>query len=330
MGTKMIGVEIGSDTAKLVVCSGGQLQTMAVERLPDNLVREGRVTAPEAMSNFLKDMRRQYRLPGGPAALVLPPQAVIAHVVSLPLMSAQELALNLPFEFRDFVGQEGGKYHYDYAVMHTVPGEANAPGKLELFAAAVKKSLIDEYYAMLHRAGLTLKIAVPAEMAWLNLVRLASREPKELCIVDIGHTSTHVYIYANGRFIMGKGIEIGGQMLDEVIASEAKVDSHVARTYKESNMNNVLALEGCSSVYNSLAVEIMKAVNFYGYDTPNSNLQDIYYCGGTSLVEPLRLSILKNMGLTLHHISRLVPGADETDDDVLFCGLAAGAAVQRQ
>lgn len=330
MGSKIIGIEIGSDTAKLVVCSSGQVHTMAVERLPENLVHEGRITAPDAMSGFLKEMRAKYRLPGGTAALVLPPRAVIAHSLTLPMMTAQELSLNLPFEFRDFVGQDGSKYQYDYALM-SIPEEAGGdPQRLDLFAAAVKKELIDEYYAMFKHAGFTLKIAIPSEMAWLNLVRRAQHEPNELCIVDIGHVSTHVYIYADGRFIMGKEIEIGGQQLDEAIASETKVDSHLARTYKESNLNNVLSMECCASIYNALAVEIMKAVNFYGYDSPQSNLQDLYYCGGPSQIEPLRLAILKNTGLTMHHINRLVPGVDETDDSVLCCALAAGAAVQQQ
>lgn len=328
MGSKMIGVEIGNDTAKMAVWNGGRIQTLAARQMPDNLVREGRITAPDALAAFLKDMRRDFRIPSGDAALVLPPQAVIAHTVVLPAMSPAQLALNLHFEFRDYVGQEGAKYSYDYALMNTTNDADGQPVQYELFAAAVRKELIDSYYEMFRRAGLKLKVAVPPEMAWLNLVRRAKTEPRELCIVDLGHTVTQVDIYADGRFMMGKEIEIGGQLLDETIASSSKVDSHVARTYKESDMNGVLSGDDLSALYNNLAIEILKAVNFYGYDTPNSNLQDLYYCGGMANIEPLRLAILKTTDLTMHHISRLLPGTDENDENVLRCALAAGAAAQ--
>ena len=88
---KMIGIEIGSDTLKLAVCIGDAVAEMAVKRLPENLIREGRVTAPTALTNFIKDMLKEHGLRPGPCAFILPPQVVIAHHVTMPLMSEQEL-----------------------------------------------------------------------------------------------------------------------------------------------------------------------------------------------------------------------------------------------
>ena len=120
MAGKTIGVEIGNDTIKLVVTNGSKVQSMAVKRLPENMVVDGKVTSPDAMSTFIKDMRKEYNIPGGNAALVLPRGAVITNNIDMPPMSDSELVLNLPFEFRDYVGQDGAKFQYDYAVMNTV------------------------------------------------------------------------------------------------------------------------------------------------------------------------------------------------------------------
>ena len=60
----------------------------------------------------------------------------------------------------------------------------------------------------------------------------------------------------------------------------------------------------------------------------NKALSDIYYCGGSSVIEPLRNAILKATGLTMHHIHRLIPGK-VVGDQALSCALAAGAAVQK-
>lgn len=321
----MIGVEIGSNTLKLVVCSGGVVKKAAVERMPEDLVREGKVTAPAAMVEFLKTMLKEHGIRPGPCALVLPSQLVIAHRVTMPLMSESELMLNLPFEFRDFVGKDGAKYSYDYSVMDV------RDNVMELYAAAVRKDVVEDYYSIFKKAGMTLKIAIPAEMAWLNLVSQANSLPRKLCIVDVGHNLTRVSIFADGNFVMGKTIEMAGALVDETIAAEQQVDSYVARTRKEANMNKVLSSDYCQEAYQALAIEVMKTVNFFSYTdtTEGGRLEHLYYCGGSSVIEPLRTALLKSTGMTLHHVYRLVNMGDNASDLALYCALAAGAAVQQ-
>ena len=324
MSSRMIGVEIGSSTLKLAVYSGGGFKTLAVKRMPEDLVREGRVTAPAAMSAFIREMRREFGVPSGTCALVIPSQLVIGHHVTMPVMEEKELQLNLPFEFRDFVGKDGAKYDYDYSVLSV------SEGSMDLYAAAVPRDIMEEYYGILKKAGLTMKIAIPAEMAWTNLVNLAKDEPKKLCIVDVGHNFTRVNIFADGSFVMGKEIEMGGALLDEAIAQQEQVDPYAARTRKEADLNKILSDDICIDAYQALAIEIMRAVNFYAYSNPQegAELNDLYYCGGSSVIEPLRTALMKATGLTLHHISRLLPGTT-VGDQALSCALAAGAAVQK-
>ena len=325
MASRMIGVEIGSNTLKLVVCSGGVVKKAAVERMPEDLVREGKVTAPAAMVEFLKTMLRENGIRPGPCALVLPSQLVIAHRVTMPVMSHNELMLNLPFEFRDFVGKDGAKYDYDYSVMDV------KDNVMELYAAAVRKDVVEDYYSIFKKAGMTLKLAIPAEMAWLNLVSQAQNLPNKLCIVDVGHNLTRVSIFANGNFVMGKTIEMAGALVDETIAAEQQVDAYVARTRKEANMNKVLSSDYCQDSYQALAIEVMKTVNFFSYTdtTEGGKLEHLYYCGGSSVIEPLRTALLKSTGMTLHHVYRLVNMGDNASDLALYCALAAGAAVQQ-
>lgn len=326
MASKMIGIEIGSDTLKLAVVSGGLVKAMAVERMPENLVREGKVTAPAAMSAFLKQMCKKHGIHGSKCALVLPSQLVISHRVSMPVMSEQELKLNLPFEFRDFVGKDSAKYTYDYIVTDV------QEDVMELYACAVRQDVVESYYSILKKGGLTLKLAMPVEMAWQNLVVRATNEPKQICIVDVGHNITRVGIYVNGKFSMGREIEMGGQMLDETIAERQKVDPYVARIRKEANMDKVLAADYCNDVYNALAMEVAKIVAFYSYseNPEGAKLRDVYCCGGGFSIEGLRTAVIKNTELTMHHIKRLVPLGDVNYELTQYCALAAGAAMQSQ
>ena len=325
MAHRMIGVEIGSNTMKMAVSIGGVIKQMAVEKMPEDLVREGRPTSAAAMTDFIKTMLKNNGIRGGSAALVLPSQVVIAHHVSMPLMSETELKLNLPFEFRDFVGKDGAKYDYDYSVVGV------NDGVMDLYAAAVRKDVVEEFYSIFKKAGLTLKIAIPAEMAWLNLISQGKNLPNKLCLVDVGHNSTRVNIFVNGNFVMGKDIEMAGALIDETIAADQKVDAYVARTRKEANMNKILSAEFVNDAYQALAIEVMKIVNYYSYtDTAEGGrLEHLYYCGGSSVIEPLRTALLKATGMTLHHVYRMVNMDETVSDMALYCALAAGAAVQQ-
>ncbi len=324
MASKMIGVEFGSSTVKLAVCAGSVVKQMAVARMPEDLVREGRMTSPAAMTTFLKNMMKEHGIRGGNCAMVLPSQLVLSHRVTMPAMSEKELMLNLPFEFRDFVGKDGAKYDYDYVVLDI------RDNVMELYAAAVRKDVVEEYYDMFKKAGLTLKVAIPAEMAWRNLIADARNIPQKLCIVDIGHHTTRVDIFQEGKFVMGKDIDIAGALIDETIAAAQNVDAYVARTRKEANMDKVLTSEAANDAYQALAIEVMKILNFYSY-TDNSDggpLEHLYYCGGSSVIEPLRTALLKSTGMTLHHVFRLVNMDNVVTDQALYCALAAGAAIQ--
>ncbi len=322
--SRVIGVEFGSTTLKMAVCSGGKVKKLVVEKMPEDLVREGRVTSPTAMTAFLKSTMKTHGIHGGTCALVLPPQLVIAHHISMPLMSENELKLNLPFEFRDFVGKDGAKYDYDYVVQDV------HDNVMELYSAAVRKDVVEEYYSIFKKAGLTLKIATPAEMAWCNLIRRAPNMPQKLCVVDIGHHSTRVSIFSGGNFVMGKDIDMGGALIDESIAADQQIDAYAARTRKEANMNHVLSSDAANDAYQALAVEVLKTLSFFTYSdtTPGGPLEHLYYCGGSSVIEPLRTVLLKSTGMTQHHIYRLVNMDELVADQALYCALAAGAAIQ--
>ena len=325
INSRMIGVEIGSNTMKMAVVSGGQVKKMAVKAMPEDLVREGRVNSPAAMTEFLKTMMKENGIRGGSCALVLPSSLVIGHHVTMPAMSDAELKLNLPFEFRDFVGKDGAKFDYDYSVMGV---KDNA---MELYAAAVRKDVVEQYYSIFKKAGLTLKLATPAEMAWRNLVDAQPNLPRKLCIVDVGHAITRVNVYVDGNFVMGKDIEMAGALIDQTIADNQQIDAFAARTRKEANMNKILSSEFLTDAYQMLAIEVMKIVNFFNYSdkTEGGPLEHLYYCGGSSQVEPLRTCLLKATGMTMHHIYRLVDLDGASADQALYCALAAGAASQK-
>jgi len=323
LSKKIIGIEIGSDTLKAAVCSDGKITDMVSRRLRSGSVLDGRIASPNDMSAFIRETLKDAGIHGTTCALVLPSQFVIGRSITMPAMSDEDLALNLPFEFKDFVGKDSDKYYYDYSI------KSSTNNIMNLYACAVLKEDVEMYCNVLKKAGLVLKVIIPQELAWMNLIKRAVNEPKNICIVDIGCNSTFVNIFSNGSFVMGKNISIGGRALDEELAKYLGMDAYAARTRKEANLDNCLSADCCAEIYADIATEVTRTLKYYNDVHHDDMVKDIYYCGGSARIESIRNAIVRSTDMTPHHISRLIPNGENKTDDALCCAIAAGAAIQK-
>ncbi len=332
MAKSIIGFDIGSGELKLALWDGALIRRVVREPLLDNLVREGRITSFEAMGDFIKECAKKHRVSGRDCAVVLPSGQAFLRRISLPAMSVEQLAVNLPYEFRDYLTMGKDQYFYDYAVNALVRGEDGAPAELDLTAAAVPKQTIGEYRDMFRRAGFKLRAAAPAECAYSALLRAraaASTDAaeKESCILDLGHAATRIHIFTGGRFEASRVIEYGSGTVDAAVADAMGVDEHVARTLKEADHEGVQALEGPRNIYAAIAVEIMKAINFYGFNNRESNLRDAYCCGGGTRIPLLMEAVDKAVDLEMHGIDTLLPPAARTEENLSSFAAAVGIAM---
>lgn len=325
---RIIGIEIGSESLKMAEYTGRRIRKLAVERMPQNMVRDGRPTDPNAMTAFIREVRRAYGIRGGDCALVLPPSSVITSRLSLPPMGETEVMNTLPFEFRDYITGNASDWLFDFVVDGTEKSEGGKVVKMDIFAAAAPAALMEDYYTILRKAGFALKTAIPPEMAWINLIRGRKELPRELCILDLGHRHTNLYIFADGRYVSGKVMDLGGEQLDEIVASIMKCDIHTARIHQDENTDNVLSSDAVLEALNRTAVDVMRTVSFYNYDGPDRDLHDIYLCGGGAFVAGMRNAILKSTDMQIHNMGVFLPNANASRLLMGKCALAAGAAVQ--
>ena len=327
MSKTKIGVDIGNSELKIAVRTGPVIKTLSLH-LPENMVRGGRVQMLNTMGDFLQSARKENKLSrGAECAVVLPNVLGLCRRMSLPYMTEEQLQLNLPYEFRDYITSEGESYYYDYALEEIIRDEEGNPKSMDLMAAAVPKSAIQEYIDIFKMAGMKLRVILPQEMVYVNLLREhiqlhSENAEKEICIVDIGYGSTRVHIFVGDSFRVSRSIDSGCSDVDEAIARSLNIDHYVAGTYKLTDYNGVLSLTACADVYHRIAIEIMKAVNFYRFNNPDSILSEIIFAGGGSFIEPLVQDITESVGLVRRDIGELMPG--ELDRQAAQCILALG------
>ena len=125
-------------------------------------------------------------------------------------------------------------------------------------------------------------------------------------------------------------IGIGCRNIDLAIADQLGVDEYLANSYKVSNYQDVLMNPACAEVYNQIAVEILKVINFYQYTYRNSSLSGIYLAGGGANIKPLCQEITELLGVAALSAERLLPGVNKEEKGCLAGLFAAGMALAKK
>ena len=136
----------------------------------------------------------------------------------------------------------------------------------------------------------------------------AGSPAEEYCVLDLGYQAIRMYMFRGERHIVTRELEIGLRSLITAIAETANVDEHLAHTYLLDNFEDWQNNPVCMNAYETIAVELMRALNFYRFSNPESRLEDLYLTGGGSMIKPLRKAIADTVGMKIHPPTELVPG----------------------
>lgn len=326
----ILGIDVGHDQLKLALVDGDIVLDAVSVPMPEHLMKDGRIVSVEALSDLISRTMKENGIKAHNAAYVLPDDAVYIKNVRMPMMNVDQLKINLPFEFSDYITGEVKDYIFDYAVLppdeqaeeaaaaaEPAEGETAEPEEesLNLMAVGVERAVIDETAAMLRKAGLKLVKAAPALCSYISLIR-SRRESlmeytDEFGILDMGFDSIRMYIYKDDRHEATRVLDIGLSSLDNVVADMFNVEKHLAHTYILNNFENCLERDECRETYDNIAVELMRAINFYRFSNPNSQLSDIWLCGGGAAIDSLNLAIGETLDMRLHTATELVPDGDD-------------------
>lgn len=328
MAKTILGVDIGHDRLKVALVKGNRVLKTAFAEMPENLLREGHITSRESMGELIRNTMKQNGMRANHAAFVLPNDVVFVKNVEMPLMSVEQLEYNLPFEFNDYITGELRDYVFDYAVVSDPNdldkpdgegGEGDEGGRsMELMAVGTQRAVVEDAQETMRKAGLRLIKIAPSLSAYIALLRVQHDAlagiAEEYGILDLGSEAIRMYMFRGDRHVATRVLEVGLSTLDDVLAEAYGIDVHLAHTYLLSNFDNCHQREECRTAYENIAVELMRALNFYRFSNPNSSLGDLWLCGGGAVIEPLAETIGEMLNIQLHSAAELVPGGENVDE----------------
>ncbi|MDO4197858.1 MAG: pilus assembly protein PilM [Erysipelotrichaceae bacterium] len=302
MSKPILGIDFGSGNVKLVLSDGNQIvKTVSVET-PDKLVINGVITSKEAMADFLKEKMKENDIKAKRCAISISSALSYVRTINVPKMTVDELSVNLPYEFKDYIVQGKEKYNYDYSVI------SDDDNSMTLMACAALKSDIIDLREMCRVAGLKLVQVVPDEFSLKYLIEEKSNgEP--VCVVDFGHQTTTVHMFKDNSYDTTRTIDMGGFSIDQEIADHLNIDEHIARVNKETNHENVMDLEVVKNIYTSICTEVMRAINFYNYGNAKG-ISKCYVCGGGANNKALIEELENTIGIKVEYLGKIYDSLD--------------------
>lgn len=311
-----LGFDVGSSSLKVAVLRGEHIRVERIE-LPEGLTDETGALRTQQAAPFLRQIKRELRLPWAPAALVLPRSQTVCRLAAMPPMPAEQMRMSLPGEFAGLLRGSPDQYQWSCWPC-AATAEEQEKGRLPVIAAAMARQKVAAYQEMFARAGVRIREFLPQELSILRLT--AGRREEALCFVDLGHRRTRITVVCGDRLQISKRITLGGRHLNRVVADELGVDAGTADAYKRSNYQNILSAPSVGALCERIAAEVLKVVS----RRTCPRLSGIFLAGGGASLPPLRYAIAAATGLKLLDPGILVPGAGENAASCLF---AAGAAM---
>ena len=356
MAKSCLGIDIGKDQMKLVLMKGENIVKTASVQMPEGLLKDGRIVSVETTGELIRKTMKENKIRCKEAAVVVSSGICFLRNVTMPEMTAEQLVYNLPYEFRDYITDELKKYVFDYS---WGSGEEMPKGKklkkaskkkkkeekpeeeenqkrneMELLAAAAPLEVMEELRLMTRKAGLKLTFAAPEVSACENLLHYKLRNEqdknKEYGILDLGSTSSRLFIFKGDRHQVTRVIERGMEQVEELLADNFHIDIHLAHTWLLANHEDCIHSEVCQDAFSQISVELMRALNFYQFSNPESRLEDIYICGGGASIATMRQSLEENLDVKIHEAGELLERMNGSGDEASSLWmLAAGTALGR-
>ena len=323
MAKGYLGIEFGSARLKMAEIKNGRLVKFVKEDMPENIIRDGEIVSWDALSEFLKGVLKENKFSTNRVALVVPDNLTYTRRMSLPLMTAAQLKVNLPYEFHDFISDEKDAYIYDYAVIGIEQDENGNDTGMDVLGVAVSKELMNNYRLLFKACRLKLMMAAPQCLAFSALVRHLNPEvaSHDYAILDLGFSSSRINIFSEGLFDTNRTIELGCAAIARRVADLLGCDEHIAALHMVQNTNNVMDSEQIRDLCGDIAVDVMRAMNYYNYEKRDNTLENIYVCGGGALIPQLIEELSENVPLQIVQLAELAN--DDVEPDALTNGPAA-------
>ncbi len=300
-GKNLIGLDIGTAFVKLLQLKesskGLHLVKFGMEPLPPQTIVDGNIMNAGSVVEVIQKLFRELGVKQKEVALSISGHSVIIKKLSLPLMRAEELEDQIPWEAEQHIPFEINDVEIDYEIL----ARHEDLGQMDVLLVAAKKSEIADYTQIAREAKLKPVVVDIDAFAMQNVYEMnyGITAGETVALLNVGASLTTLNIIKGPVTMFTRDVSNGGNQITEEIQKQLNVSFEQAETYKTGgaiDSTEVVPQEVEAIVeqaVDALSGEIQRSLDFYIATTSGEDISRVFIAGGTSKIGSLIQAIEK-------------------------------------
>ncbi|UCD68252.1 MAG: pilus assembly protein PilM [Betaproteobacteria bacterium] len=295
--TPLIGVDISSSAVKMVELSSVgkglyRLERYAIEPLPHEAVVDGNIMNLEQVGDSVRSAWKSMGTRVKTLAMAVPSAAVITKKIILDAgQSEDDMEAQVEAEANQYIPFALEEVDLDFQVLGPEP---SSPEQVEVMLAAARKEKVEDRVAVAETAGLKATVMDIDAFAAQNALELPIAKlpnggrDQTIALIDIGASLMNVNILVNNQSVYMREQPFGGLQLTQEIMRVYGMSMQEAEAAKRSgNLLDDYQDEVLAPFMDTLALEVVRALQFFFTSTQYSEVDQLFLSGGTASIPDL-------------------------------------------
>ena len=292
----VVGLDVGSSAVKAVeLRPAGKAHRVAafgIEPVPPDSIVDGAIIDGTAVADAIRRLFERHAFTSKEVAASLSGSAVIVKKITLPVMTAAELAESIYWEAEQYIPFDVQDVNLDYQILD--PGtSADSNGSMEVLLVAAKKDKIADYTGVIAQAG-RVPILVDVDAFALQNAYEANYgvvQNATVALLNVGASAINVNIVGGDQSLFTRDISGGGNLYTEAVQRELSLPFDSAEQVKRGEAADGVSFDEVRPVLHAttenLIVEIQKTFEFFKATAASPRIDRLVLSGGASRVDGL-------------------------------------------
>jgi type IV pilus assembly protein PilM len=265
---------------------GYTLAALGSAPLHTSAIAEGTIKEPAAVAEAIREAVAAAGITLREATIGIAGRELIMKKVQLPEVPAKELRNAIELEAEHHIPFAFDEVFLDYHVA------GRHDGVMDLIIAAVKKSKVNEYVAVVEAAGLVPSIVDLDGFALGNQyeVNHPLESPESVALIDMGAAVMKTNVVRGGIPVFVRDIPFGGNQYTQAIADRLRTSFEQAERAKVGEATSIAwdsLVPALEAVSRDLALEVRRTFDYFSSTSDSERIGRVVMSGGAARLRGL-------------------------------------------
>ena len=335
-GQERVCVDLGSSKIKIVVVAkDDSIGKSIVVPNPLGYSVPTKTTQIEPLSNLLKDIFEQNKIPKGNLNIAMPERYVSTQVISIPTLTDSELASSINWQAQQYIPIPTEELVLNYQVLFRPEKKDAATQEMRILLAGIKQTDLDNLTATYRQAGLEPTVLETESISVMRHLPSDTTQESSGIIVNFGASGLDLVVVAGTEISLAMSHQTGSTMITKALMSAFNLSFEKAEEYKQLYGVDARHAEGKIAqaivpIIQTVLGDIKNTITFADNKNPLHPISRIFLTGGGCLMPGFPELLAANLNLEIIPLDIFgSQSGDIPETGQLLYGVAGGLAKRK-